>query len=319
MRYFGSTSSSWRTSRDGWIFGGSDGSTVNYNTIEKYTFSNETFSVLSATLTASLHTPTGIANSGVAGYCLGGSTAVNGVSQNAVNTIRKVAFYTESVSTSSSTLLAIRNYGNGAHNANVKGYITWGQSSGALVDTGEQIAFSTDTVSSLTLGGAGSGRRAATPGVYHKTALYLIGGQNPPNTGGIQNAVNKVAMATDSFSSLGAVLDNYWLFGNATSLNNRFVAVYTTGGYGNVTVTAYIGLKKWAYPTETWSTGPSFTNVVGNYKGTVSGTSHGTTLRGGTVTHGVKLVFATETASEVSQASRAAKYYEGTCDNNGYI
>lgn len=140
----------------GYILGGgdNDGSCGSSDVIVKLTFSSEAISTLSATLSAKKRTAAGLANSGVASYCIGG---YNNCGLGVGTTTDKLSHSTETRSVISATvpslLLAISC--GAASNNGVAGYIAAGEDgfggTGAKNQVGK-LNFSNDTFSVLSAG-----------------------------------------------------------------------------------------------------------------------------------------------------------------------
>ena len=96
----------------GYFGGGQDG-TNSLSGIDKITFPADSKTTLSATLTAARNLPTGMANSGVAGYIGGGVDTV------LVDGIDKITFAADTKTTLSATLTSPRNRMAGMANSGI--------------------------------------------------------------------------------------------------------------------------------------------------------------------------------------------------------
>ncbi len=132
--------------------------------IQKFTFSNETYSTIGSSGYASYH-PAGLSNSGTAGYMTGGTP--NQFGQN----VRKISFSNDAISTTSG-LNWVRYTHSGSGIKGSSGFISGGgtnPSNGSSII--EKITFSTDTWSQLSARIAGSGDRQFTTSVANEGSI----------------------------------------------------------------------------------------------------------------------------------------------------
>jgi hypothetical protein len=133
--------------------------------IQKFTFSNETYSTIGNSGYAPYH-PAGLSNSGTAGYMTGG-TGSSGIGQN----VRKITFSNDTISTTSG-LVYVRYTHSGSGIKGSSGFISGGGQSptnGSSII--EKITFSTDTWSELGARIAGSGDRQFTTSVANEGSI----------------------------------------------------------------------------------------------------------------------------------------------------
>ena len=112
--------------------------------IDKITFSGDTKSTLSATLSTTSYNLAGAANSGTAAYFAGGGNGSGNVSG-----IDKITFSGDTKSTLSATLSTARNTLAGAANSGTAAYFAGGYDSGGNISGIDKITFSGDTKSTL--------------------------------------------------------------------------------------------------------------------------------------------------------------------------
>jgi hypothetical protein len=118
--------------------------------IDKLTFSNDTRSTLSHTYSPNRFQQAGFANSGTAAYFAGGKSGTNPFSAvtTRYNTIAKLTFSDDTVSTLGATLTGDNEYAAGYAKSGTAGYIQGGYD-GAYLSRGDKITFSNDTKSTL--------------------------------------------------------------------------------------------------------------------------------------------------------------------------
>ena len=187
--------------------------------IDKIAFPADTRTTLSATLTSNKDSVTGFANSGVAGYALGGSTNSNGID--------KIAFPSDTKSTLSATLTNSSTMAGAFANSNVAGYYAGGYNAGLNTNysTIDKITFPADSKSTLvaTLTAA---QRGVVGFSNSGTAGYAAGGDGP-NT----NRIDKITFSNDSKSTLVATLTDPQRAGSGFA--DKGVAGYYCGGRNN--------------------------------------------------------------------------------------
>lgn len=175
------------------------GAASNTTQIDKITFSNESFSVLTGTLGTARSGTVGASNSGTAGYIVGG-TATNFTQ---LNSVEKLQFSNESRSTLSATLSQVFRWGTGFANSGTAGYAQGGGASGGDANRVYKITFSNDTISLFTI----PQYRAHSSGFANSgTAGYTTSGDN--DNGTLTANINKILFSNDSTSTITTTLNN---------------------------------------------------------------------------------------------------------------
>jgi hypothetical protein len=179
-------------------FGGGYGSDTGgrNSSIDKLSFSAETRSTLSATLTAAVSWVTAMANSGTAGYFCGGATATGTVS-----TIDKITFSADTKSTLSASLSSARQQAAGMANSGTAGYVCGGEVTLAINGI-DKLSFSAETRSTLSATLTSNNRLAAAM-AHSGTAGYIGGGYNDSTN---LSGIDKITFSTDAKSTLSATL-----------------------------------------------------------------------------------------------------------------
>lgn len=214
-----------------------DGSgTYTSTRIEKFDFSTESRTTISATMPDARGASAGFGNATTAGYIAGGI-----LYPSVYDTTQKLTYSGESRSQISATFNTARFNNKGFGNtAGTSGYMAGGQDLNNFYQTIRKLAFSNDTWSSvsatLNSNRAGAGA-AANPSV----AGYWAGGYNGSST---SNTVDKISFSNDTVSSTSTMPITS---DNLGSMNNTAVASYSVGG--NTT-----GIYKLVYSNDTWST-----------------------------------------------------------------
>jgi hypothetical protein len=117
-----------------------------YTTVDKWAFSDDSRSTLgTGILSTQSFSPAGMANSGTAGYCLGGGTAVG----TDTDSVTKFAFSDDSRTTLGTGLSAEAYYCAAMADSGVAGYNALSQSNGSGTDVMNKFAFSDDSRSTL--------------------------------------------------------------------------------------------------------------------------------------------------------------------------
>lgn len=223
----------------GYVAGGFADSLTELSSIEKLQFSNETRSLLGATLTYDRDGTTGHANSGVAGYWSGGYDGTSRLSSQ-----EKVTFSTDSVSLGGGNLGASVNNHAGMANSGTAGYVGGGYTS-TYVSAIYKTTYSSETTatSSAVLGSVNANLAAfANSG----TAGYFAGGYSGSATLG---SIDKLTFSTDTRATLGATLPTSRY--NHGSMANSGIAGYVGGGYG---ATLLSSINKLTFSTDATST-----------------------------------------------------------------
>ncbi|MBT4394263.1 MAG: hypothetical protein HOD33_03700 [Acidiferrobacteraceae bacterium] len=180
------------------------GGWINYDTVDKFAFSNDARSTLSTGLSMARYGGYGMSNSGTAGYYAGGRE-VGGAGN--VTTVDKFAFSNDSRSTLSASLPAGRYYGASMSNSGTAGYCAGGHD-GNTLSAIEKYTFSTDTRATLSAGL--SAAAYGTAGISNSGAAGYVGGG-----AGFLTTVDKLAFSNDSRTTLseGLTTGTYSLAG----------------------------------------------------------------------------------------------------------
>jgi hypothetical protein len=239
----------------------------NISTIEKLTFTTETMSTITGTWSAASH-PGGVANSGTAGYVLGGFT------NSRLSSIRKITFSNDNQSTIASTLSDGRNsMGHGASNSGTAGYIAGGILTNSDVSMITKITYSNENVSNLAATLATSGNRQHAGFANSGTAGYFAGGAS--NSGGSPvSTIRKLTFSNDSAFSLAANINDS--FRGTTAAANSGTAGYITGGVSDITGNYNSSIDKLTFSNDTRSTiaattAPARSDIAGFAKSGTAG------------------------------------------------
>jgi hypothetical protein len=195
----------------GYFYGGeTNSSNGRTSVIQKLTFSNESRSTISGKLSATRYQTGAFANSGTAGYVLGGEQA-----SGEVTNIDKLTFSNDTVSLISGKLNVARRLVGCLANSGTAGYIGGGyNSSSSYLSSVEKLTFSNDTVSTVsnTLAQNGGIRPSfANSG----TAGYMTGGNGAGGLPGF-STINKITFSNDAIATLGTT------FGVSLAINSGF-------------------------------------------------------------------------------------------------
>lgn len=226
----------------GYVSGGSpSGGGTATNAYKKLTYSNETVSTLTATLSAARETLGGFSNSGTAGYSFGGSSSGT--------VVDKLTFSTETNSTVTALPIA-NNDVRGAANQATAGYTLGGyksaQPQAGPKGTIYKYAFPADTQS--TLAATLTTTNYAQGTAQNKGAgLYSISGYN----GSFITTTSKLSLPAETTANIAATITTGdWLGGSAS---NDGTAGYIAGGTQNLT--AYVTTAwKLTFATDTFTT-----------------------------------------------------------------
>ena len=186
----------------GYIAGGdkTEGGVSYRTSIDKLTFSNDTISVLGATLSQMQTRWSGCANSGTAGYYSGG---YNNGELNIGSTIVKLLFSNETRSNLAATINANIDSNASHANSGTAGYWLGGfQTQVALTGAISKLPFSTESRS--TLGVTITARDMLSAFSKSGTAGYTVGGTGRSGSYGGQNSitnVEKLAYSNDTIST----------------------------------------------------------------------------------------------------------------------
>lgn len=219
--------------RSGYIGGG------NSTAIYKNTFSSDTATTLSATLTSNVSALAGFVNSGVAGYFVGGNDGAR------VTTIDKLTFPLDT-KTTLGTGLSAANFRLGAWSNNgVACYAVGGDTSAGIVGTVDKFAMPAETRTTGT--SLTTARREAGSFSNNAVAGYIAAGQS----GSYLNSIEKQTFPSDTATAVTATTTN--AVEGLSAFSNSGVAGYMMGG-GDTGSTYYATVDKLTYSTETKST-----------------------------------------------------------------
>ena len=210
-----------------------------FSTVDKLDFTAETTSTLGTGLSAASFAHAGFANSAVAGYVALDSGTVN-----------KFAFPADTRSTLGTGLSINRNNTCGLANTGVAGYVTGG-SDGTPRARVDKFAFPSDTRSTFDLSAA-----RWTHGAFQNNAVagYVTGGFDASSVR--TSTVFKIAFPSDSTSTLGTGL-TLNLNGINGGNHDAGVAGYRSGGDTGSSPFLTASTDKFAFPSDTRSTGPT--------------------------------------------------------------
>ena len=203
----------------GYVFGGRNGGF--HDNVAKIIFANDTCSDISSTLSATRSHNSAFADSGMAGYCIGGTNS----SWSVQATVDKFAFSDDSRTTLGTGLSNARRNLCGMANSGTAGYACGGSSfAQTYVD---KFAFSNDARSTLGTGLSNDRGSAAAFG-NSGVAGYVGGGYTGNSPAGPQSSVDKFAFSNDARSTLGTGLTA--AVHQCAGMANNGVAGYVTGG-----------------------------------------------------------------------------------------
>lgn len=208
---------------------GTPGSPTYLSSLEKFAFSNDARSSVTATLSTGVSSLTGFASS-VAGYAAGGTNATTRYA-----TVDKFVFSSEAKSTLGSGLSAART-GMAGFSSSDSGYVAGGiTGTPAITNIVEKFAFSTDARSAVSNSLGTS--RSYSAGVNSESSGYVAGGGNGTSGSGtpgtFYSTVDKYAFSNDSRSTLALLYSPHQPSGISS-----FSAGYVVGGATGSTVYA---------------------------------------------------------------------------------
>lgn len=214
--------------------------------IDKLTFSTETKTTLSATLTTNRYYASGMANSGVAGYINGGDDgSYTGAS--GLKGTDKITFPTDTKSALATQMMHGTANQSSSSNSGVVGYIIGGYANdyGNWID---KLTFLTELISaSSTVLSLRRYQHAACSN--HGAATYVAGGSG--ESGNLSN-IEKLTFSTEAMSTLSAILSRAYGVNGVTGMANSSVAGYFVGGSGGAGQSDTI--DKLAFSTDTRTT-----------------------------------------------------------------
>jgi len=280
----------------GYVMGGyTFSSSTRQSSVEKFSFSDESFSTLSSTFNDRRSHGVGFANSGTAGYFAGGVDQVGGI---ATSRIEKINFSDDSITNQAAALSGARsNRPAGFANSGMAGYIAGGQDgSGNSFSTIQKIAFSNDSVSTIGARAQHSGNNSVSGCANSGVAGYAVAGNESSNRSTIYRLTFSNDTVTNDIAFLGAPVG-----GAATSsFANSGTAGYWCQGYyfGNVG-TVY----KILFSTHTRTTVNDVyaaQHTAGYAKSGTAGYVSGGTTGSNSLTDTRKLAFSNDTTSQMN-------------------
>ena len=290
----------------GYFAGGTGASYL--NSINKFTFSTEAISTPSAVLSGNIVSNTGFANSGVAGYSLGG---FDDSTYTALTTIDKIAFPADTKS-SSTVLTTAKDLHAGFSNTGVAGYVGGGRNSaGAKTNNVEKLTYPSETSSAVSAT-LTSATMQMTAFSNYGVAGYFVGGND---AAGKVTSVDKFAFPSDTKTNLATATLGF----NRTALADQGVSGYVMGGEDSVGAVVSL-CEKFAFSTDTKTTttslavvssqgfGASSSGVAGYYAGGVLSTEYNTIY---------KFTFPSDTRSLLSAVLTSAKRLGASFSNEG--
>ena len=235
-----------RQSVAGYVAGGRNDAAASRPTVDKLSFSNETLSSLGTGLTGSTQQAGSFADSGIAGYVVGG------YGTGYLSRIDKFTFPADSKTTLSATLTAALRYNQGSFsNSGVAGYSVAGAGA-SYYDGIDRIAFPADTKTALAAVLTEAIAEASGCSNYG-TAGYVFGGYNSAST--VTSRIDKLSFPAETKSTLVATLTG--ASSEHQTFSNQNTSAYICGGF-NSTFSAWLTrVDKVAYSTDVLSTGGS--------------------------------------------------------------
>jgi len=189
----------------GYVAGGIDDQNVSVfckSNIDKITFSTDARSAVTATMSSSKGYLSGVANSGTAGYIVGGYFTNDFVTETYYSTVDKLVFSGETRSTLAGRLANKTAYSSAFSNNGTAAYIVGGRDetlSTPYISQISKITFSNDGFS--TLAGTLTEKTFAPSGMAKTgSAGYITGGQGASYV----SRIDKIAFSNDAKSTLSA-------------------------------------------------------------------------------------------------------------------
>ena len=276
--------------------------------IEKFLYSADTISTLSAVLSAARYTQAGLTNFLNFGYWAGGADSADA----STSSITKMTYSTDTTSTLSATLGSAIQSSGSASNLSTAGYVMGGVTT---VGTNiiQKLTYSGETTSTIsaTLTSAKQGQCGWNDG---STAGYTAGGYISAQT----TQIDKLTFSTEVKSAdnaLSQAVNGEGGYSNAGS------AGYAAGGYTGSAF--YSGIQKHTFSgnvssvlsttlAEGWSSGASASNAT-----TAGYTFAGDTFNEIYKSYITKLPYSTETRSTISATTAHTVYYPTGISTNG--
>jgi len=219
----------------GYICGGQTTGTVSTATVDKFAFSNDVRTTITA-LDGPTYLNSAFGNAGVAGYTAGG----NGIPYQ-LDDIYKTSFVDDTQSTLSAVLPDNVNTQASMSNVAVAGYTAGGESSGGVQahTSIDKLTYSSEAMSVLSAGLA-TGRRQVSAFANSGTAGYVGGGNQGASspTYYATNIIDKITFPGDAVSVLSATLSD--ITRQSTGFANSGVAGYICLGRADGTIVATV-------------------------------------------------------------------------------
>lgn len=283
--------------------------------VSKFTFATETASAMPSLSSATYRSTQGATtNPGFAGYMYGAYSDASG----ALNTIDKITYPSDTISTIGATMLtAYRSGAYSTHNGNTAGYVFGGYNGGNTTSS-EKMTYSSESISS---GGASlsNARRLGGSATNASAFAYFMGGVDSGYSNGY-STVDKFTFSGESRSTLGTGLDNN-IGENTVGFSNSGTAGYNSsgitnynGGNGNGTR----NIHKFSYANDTRSI---ISNAITGYPFTGGGfTNHQTAgyvvPNADPQVSGDKFSFPTDTKSTITSIMLTNKSYVTALSNS---
>jgi hypothetical protein len=290
-------------SKFAFVLGGQDNANNPLTSVLKFGFTSETTSLLSDTLTyAAFGSAAGVSYEGNRAYKIGGNGTLD-----AQRYISKWQ-YSTGTKTNVSTTATARGYAPGISNPLTAGY-AWGGEGGSPLNyysSAQKVAYSNDSLSTLSPGGASNTNQAASAN-NGTTAGYRIGGDTA-NLG-------KITFSNETFSITGGFLSIDLEYSSAAI--NGTTSAYTMGGQFREGGGATNRVQKFTFSNDsfsnvsgaTLSTSRTLSSAVSNRS------SHGYALGGGGGTVIQKFAFANESISTLSSTLTTGRSNGANADN----
>ena len=203
--------------------------------IDKLLHSNETVSLLSATLANSASFTATHSNNKNAGYITAGGSSV----------VNKIAYITDTRSTTSNIPQSLgRSYG--FANSGQNGYVMGGNQTAIY-----KHAYSNDAITTISASFPRSSNERAAASSNNGVAGYILGGGDNDGSCGSSDVIVKLTFASDAISTISATLSARKR--TAAGLANSGVASYCIGGYNNCGLGVGTTIDKLSHTTETRS------------------------------------------------------------------
>lgn len=288
----------------GFALGGQDNVGTSLTSVLKFGFTSETQSILADTLTyASAGSAAGVSYESNRAYKIGGNGSLN-----AQQYISKWA-YSTGTKTNVSTTATARGYASGISNPTTAGY-AWGGEGGsplAYYSSAQKVAYSNDSLSTLSPGGAANTNQPASAN-NGSTAGYRIGGDTA-NLG-------KITFSNETFAITGAFLSIDLEYTSASIYGTT--SAYTMGGQFREGGGATNRVQKFTFSNDSFSNVGSATLTTSRTLSAAlsNRSSHGYALGGsGGSTVIQKFAFTTESISTLGSTLTTPRVNGANADN----